>query len=142
MRLWSLHPRYLDRMGLLAVWREGLLAKNVLLEKTKGYKHHPQLLRFQTVNVPLDAINFYLQITYEEAEKRKYKFNQNKFLRTSNKIKINVTTGQINYEKQHLLKKLKVRDIPRYEILFNDDNPSVHPIFNLINGGIEDWEKV
>jgi hypothetical protein len=30
MRLWSLHPRYLDAKGLQAVWREGLLAKKVL----------------------------------------------------------------------------------------------------------------
>ncbi len=142
MRLWSLHPRYLDRMGLLAVWREGLLAKNVLLGKTKGYKHHPQLLRFQTVNVPLDAINFYLQIIYEEAENRTYKFSLNKLLITPNQIKINVTIGQINYEKQHLLKKLKVRDIPRHETLFNDENPSLHPIFNLVDGEIASWEKV
>ncbi len=47
MRLWSLHPKYLDRQGLLAVWREGLLAQKVLQGKTKGYKNHPQLKRFQ-----------------------------------------------------------------------------------------------
>ena len=31
MRLWSLSPRYLDVKGLVAVWREGLLADAVLL---------------------------------------------------------------------------------------------------------------
>ena len=30
MRLWSLHPCYLDPAGLVAVWREGLLARAVL----------------------------------------------------------------------------------------------------------------
>jgi len=30
MRLWSLHPRYLDAKGLVALWREGLLAQKVL----------------------------------------------------------------------------------------------------------------
>lgn len=32
MRLWSIHQSYLDRQGLLAVWREGLLAQGVLLK--------------------------------------------------------------------------------------------------------------
>lgn len=27
MRLWSLHPRYLDSKGLVALWCEALLAK-------------------------------------------------------------------------------------------------------------------
>lgn len=30
MRLWSLHPSYLDAVGLVALWREGLLARKVL----------------------------------------------------------------------------------------------------------------
>jgi hypothetical protein len=34
MRLWSLHPKHLDRQGLLAVWREGLLAQEVLRGET------------------------------------------------------------------------------------------------------------
>jgi len=43
MRIWSLHPKYLDSKGMVALWREALLAKQVLLNKTKGYKNHPQL---------------------------------------------------------------------------------------------------
>ena len=43
MRLWSIHPRYLDSMGLVALWREALLAQAVLRGETKGYKFHPQL---------------------------------------------------------------------------------------------------
>ena len=53
MRLWSIHPKYLDTKGLLAVWREALLAKKVLENKTKGYKNHPQLERFKQQNDPL-----------------------------------------------------------------------------------------
>ncbi|HEU5178767.1 MAG TPA: pyrimidine dimer DNA glycosylase/endonuclease V, partial [Burkholderiales bacterium] len=30
MRLWSLHPKYLDARGLVALWREALLAQAVL----------------------------------------------------------------------------------------------------------------
>ncbi|WP_396134581.1 pyrimidine dimer DNA glycosylase/endonuclease V [Cellulomonas sp. ATA003] len=47
MRIWSVHPRYLDRQGLTAGWREGLLAQKVLTGTTKGYRNHPQLRRFR-----------------------------------------------------------------------------------------------
>jgi hypothetical protein len=40
MRKWSIHPQYLDTKGLEALWREALLAKNVLEVKTKGYRNH------------------------------------------------------------------------------------------------------
>ncbi|WP_343214776.1 pyrimidine dimer DNA glycosylase/endonuclease V, partial [Dokdonella sp.] len=40
MRLWSLHPRYLDPQGLVALWREALLAKAVLRGETRGYTQH------------------------------------------------------------------------------------------------------
>jgi len=47
LRLWSIHPKYLDYKGLVAVWREGLLAKRVLMGETKEYRDHPQLLRLK-----------------------------------------------------------------------------------------------
>jgi hypothetical protein len=43
MRLWSVHPKYLDARGLVALWREGLLAQAVLRGRTSGYVRHPQL---------------------------------------------------------------------------------------------------
>ena len=58
--LWSLQPGLLDRMGLLALWREGLLAQKVLLGQTTGYRFHPQLKRFQGSKNPVGAINTYL----------------------------------------------------------------------------------
>ena len=39
MRLWSLRPKYLDSQGLVALWREGLLAQAVLRGKTRGYRN-------------------------------------------------------------------------------------------------------
>ena len=38
MRLWSIHPKYLGTKGLVALWREALLAQKVLQGNTKGYK--------------------------------------------------------------------------------------------------------
>lgn len=46
MRIWSVHPSLLDAKGLVACWRETLLAQKVLQGLTKGYKNHPQLDRF------------------------------------------------------------------------------------------------
>jgi hypothetical protein len=78
MRLWSLHPEYLDTKGLVALWREALLAKHVLEGKTKGYKNHPQLDRFKQSVSPVEMINQYLAEVYIEASKRNYNFNKEK----------------------------------------------------------------
>ncbi len=113
MRIWSIHPYYLDAKGLVALWRETLLAKHVLQGKTKGYRHHPQLIRFKQQDNPVMLIDGYLSAVYQESLKRGYRFNAEKFdaaLAKACDIKIPVTTGQIAYERQHLLQKLKQRD--------------------------------
>jgi hypothetical protein len=142
MRLWSIHPKYLDAKGLVALWRETLLAKHVLEGKTKGYKNHPQLYRFRESPKPLDAINGYLAIIHQEALSRQYHFDKQKidwsFLPTS----LPVTKGQLQYESVHLLSKIKSRDPKKYAelktLLFFDP----HPLFNLIEGDTEDWEII
>lgn len=142
MRIWSIHPKYLDTKSLVALWRETLLAKNVLQGKTKGYKNHPQLERFKALDTPVDAINAYLQAVWEEADNRGYKFNKSKFEKPIKDIKIEVTMGQIYFEKQHLLSKLKLRDTARYTQLKDKKKLETHPIFNLIEGEVEKWEKI
>ena len=141
MRIWSLHPKYLDAKGLVALWRETLLAKNVLEGKTKGYKNHPQLDRFKTAQEPINAINFYLKAVWLEAVARNYSFNKNKFVEINRIEQINVTTGQLNFEKNHLLKKLKIRDLIKYNSVIGLVNYEPHPLFNLTDGKIEPWEK-
>ena len=110
MRLWSIHPRYLDSKGLVALWREGLLAQNVLLGKTRGYKNHPQLNRFKNAGNPERAIAAYLHHVADEADKRKYKFNRDKIDGKRGSGNISVAKGQLDYEFKHLLNKLTVRD--------------------------------
>jgi len=141
MRIWSLHPGFLDKKGLVALWRETLLAKKVLEGKTKGYKKHPQLLRFKATIQPVDAINFYLKHVWQEAEKRNYNFDKSKFVEITDIQKINVTTEQLIFEKNHLLKKLKLRDEIKYNEIINLVNYETHPLFNVIYGEIEPWEK-
>ncbi|MDB5226697.1 MAG: hypothetical protein JWN78_890 [Bacteroidota bacterium] len=140
MRIWSIHPQYLDSKGLVALWRETLLAKHVLEGKTKGYKNHPQLKRFKDLSNPVNAIHQYLGKVYDEAILREYNFDENKFIALRQKIVLTVTEGQIEYEWRHLLGKLKIRDEKLYKQLKKINNCDVHPIFRVVKGPVEDWE--
>jgi hypothetical protein len=142
MRIWSLHPKHLDTKGLVALWREALLAKNVLEDKTKGYKNHPQLNRFKTAQNPINAINFYLKSVWIEAKNRNFNFDKSKFEPIEEIKQIDVSIGQINFEKKHLLNKLKIRDKQKYDEFNNELDVDIHPLFNCINGEIELWEKL
>lgn len=140
MRLWSLHPRYLDTKGLLAVWREGLLAQKVLQNQTRGYKNHPQLKRFLSSPDSEGAIAVYLRAIYEEAVDRGYRFNEDKITQVTFSGQIPCTRGQLLYEWNHLRQKLKQRDAHRYQEMESIREPEPHPLFYIINGDIEDWE--
>jgi hypothetical protein len=142
MRIWSIHPKYLDAKGLVALWRETLLAKNVLEEKTKGYKNHPQLIRFRNSDNPLQGINQYLAAVYLESQTRGYHFNKDKFNIYHNPVTLTVTSRQIEYETQHLLNKLKTRDMEKYQRLLIETYIEPHPIFKIIFGELEEWEII
>jgi len=141
MRLWSVHPQYLDSKGIVALWREALLAQHVLGQKTTGYRNHPQLMRFRNAKKPLDAINQYLSAVYAEAEKRNYHFDKSKIDWNFKETTIEVTDGQLKYETRHLLNKLSVRCPEKYNELIMLSQLSPHPMFRIIAGDIEDWEK-
>jgi len=142
MRIWSLHPKYLDAKGLVALWRETLLAKHVLQGKTKGYKNHPQLNRFKKLKYPVDAIDQYLFEVLKEAVSRGYNFDDSKISSSFLKTKMRVTSGQMEYEANHLLKKLKQRDPLRYKQFKLLKEFQTHPLFKIVKGDIEDWEIV
>lgn len=142
MRLWSIHPSYLDAKGLVALWREGLLAQSVLLGKTKGYKNHPQLLRFKNTTHPIGAIASYLRHVNNEARRRGYNFQRSKIVNKNIKGRITVTTGQVEYERTHLLNKLKKRDKLLYDQLKTLTTIELHPLFAQVKGKREEWEKV
>lgn len=142
MRLWSLHPTYLDAKGLVALWREGLLAKAVLAGQTKGYKNHPQLQRFKDHPYPQAAINSYLWDVYKEAEQRGYHFNVNKLDAHSDCAKIPVTEGQLRYEWEHLQCKLANRDEKQYQKNTSIVDIKSHPGFEVKPGPVESWERI
>jgi len=144
LRLWSIHPKYLDRIGLVAVWREGLLAKRVLEGRTRGYRNHPQLIRFKEYEKPVDLIDAYLFQIYLEARRRGYSFNYSKIRVIELQGVVAVTRGQLEYEFIHLLKKLEVRDRRKFEELKNLNPKDVepNPVFRVVEGGVERWEKL
>ncbi len=136
MRLWSLHPSLLDRQGLIACWREALLAQAVLFGATRGYRNHPQLTRFRAEPDPVGAIGAYLAPLADEAAHRGYHFDTTKIIRQAPTM-INVNDGQVALERDHLQAKLRNRspdlpDLPR--------TPLVHPVFRVVPGPVEPWE--
>lgn len=143
MRLWSVHPRYLDVSGLTACWREGLLARKVLRGETKGYRNHPQLLRFKSSSSPLKMIDLYLWYIYEEARKRGYHFDKSKIEpELPGGPYLSVTNGQVQYEFQHLLAKLRMRSPDLYARYMDEARIIPHPLFRVEEGEIADWEVV
>lgn len=170
MRLWTLHPQYLDQKGLTAAWREGLLAKKVLEGRTRGYTKHPQLERFRESPNPIDTINTYLFYLWTEACERGYafdrnKFDRNKFTRNETRItapreapdeergdtseepshqapKIEVTSSQVLYEYELLKYKLAIRDPVKLREIEGLKVLMVNPLFCVKDGNIERWEKV
>lgn len=143
MRLWTIHPAYLDAKGLVAAWREGLLAQKVLAGETKGYRNHPQLLRFSATREPRAAIAAYLRDLADEAEQRGYRFDRSKIRCPSRKVlpRIKVGAGQIAYEFALLKFKLRKRDFEKFTAIAREGEIRLGPLFELEAGGIADWER-
>lgn len=141
MRIWSIHPGYLDPQGLVALWREALLARAVLRGKTRGYRNHPQLHRFRNCPAPLSAITQYLRAVHAEARSRGYDFDKTKPGRARKRVVLSVTGGQVAYEWAHLMKKLRRRSPAYYRKWKNIRTPDLHPLFRTRPGGVESWER-
>ena len=142
MRLWTLHPALLDARGLVAVWREALLAQAVLRGRTRGYRHHPQLTRFRGQAAPLGAIAAYLREVHAESVRRGYRFDGTRIARArAGRVRITVTRGQLDHEWVHLCAKLARRDPDWLARLGRPTRPATHPLFRVVAGDVEPWEK-
>jgi hypothetical protein len=143
MRLWSIHPRHLDRQGLTACWREALLAQAVLAGRTRGYRNHPQLLRFRESADPIAAIGHYLHGIADEADARGYRYDRTRIDLPARPVApIEVTTGQVDLEWAWLREKLATRspDLLRQCDLLG--RPDVHPSFREVPGPVASWERL
>ena len=141
MRLWSVHPSLLDQKGLVALWREALLAQKVLQGQTKGYRFHPQLARFRQCRAPLTTISAYLWAIHDEATQRGYSFDASKITTKRQPKLLTVSQGQLDFELGRLKAKLRVRDPRRHRDLRRLREITPHPLFTVIAGGIESWER-
>lgn len=142
MRIWSLHPQYLDPQGLVALWRETLLAKAVLRGETRGYRHHPQLERFRAHGQPRMAINAYLRAIHDEASRRGYRFDNGKVGPVRAVEPIAVASGQLAYEWEHLRRKLAARNPAVLSQWEGVVEPLCHPLFRRTEGPVASWERL
>lgn len=141
MRLWSLHPKYLDPQGLVALWRESLLAKAVLRGETRGYTNHPQLDRFKAHPQPLLAISSYLAAIYTESRERGYKFDSSKIGPVRAVDAIAVNDEQLLLEWRHLQQKLVNRSPAVLAQWSGLISPVCHPLFRVQPGPVALWER-
>lgn len=148
MRIWSLHPSLLDRAALVAGWRETLLAQKVLRGLTKGYTNHPQLDRFRATPDPVVAVAAYLAGLADEADARGYRFDRSRIVELTQEqqsqageLRMSVTQGQVEYEWSHLRAKVDARAPEWAQRLSGVSAPTAHPLFDVVPGGIESWER-
>ncbi|KGO98777.1 pyrimidine dimer DNA glycosylase/endonuclease V [Novilysobacter defluvii] len=141
MRLWSLHPAHLDRQGLTALWREGLLARAVLSGRTRGYRNHPQLERFRAQPEPLSSLDAYLSAVVDEAAGRGYRYDRTKLAPVGTVPLIEVTEGQLVFEWQHLMAKLARRSPDWHAAQQERSVPRCHPCLTVVPGPVAGWER-
>jgi hypothetical protein len=142
LRLWTLHPGHLDARGLVALWREALLAQAVLLGRTRGYRDHPQLSRFRQVDDPIAAIAAYLRGIHDVATARGYCFDASRIIRTRRlSRRIPETRGQLQFEWSHLAAKLRRRSPGWHASHHRGHEPTPHPLFRIVPGKIRGWER-
>ena len=141
MRLWTLHPMYLDPAGLVALWREALLARAVLRGRTRGYRHHPQLARFQARPHPVRDLDRFLAAVFAEARRRGYAFDRRKLGPAAGGWRIPETAGQLAFEWAHLLAKLRRRRPDLHRSLVAVEHPRAHPLFTIVPGTVRPWER-
>lgn len=141
MRLWSLHPKYLDRQGLGALWREGLLAQAVIRGCTRGYRAHPQLDRFRHPHKARGLIAAYLHAVWREADRRGYHYDIGRILGRPAAGRLPVPRGQIRWEWKHLRSKLRARSPSTLKRWSAVVQPHLHPLFRAVPGGVAAWER-
>ena len=142
MRLWTIHPRYLDPQGLVALWREALLAQKVLRGMTTGYRSHSQLSRFLAQPDPPACISTYLEGVFQESVRRGYNFNLSKIHSPRAGTKITENEGQLLYEWRLLKRKLSARNSQFFAQAKKIERPEPHPLFKIVAGPIAGWERV
>ncbi len=86
------------------------------------------------------AVDTFLRGIYEESCIRGYTFSAGKFGEGHAYGTMTVTTGQLELEWAHLLAKLVHRDPERRSKALGL-RPRPHPLFRVVPGPVEPWER-
>jgi hypothetical protein len=123
----------------------------VLAGRTKGYRSHPQLRRFRETPEPLAAVGAYLAGVADEAQARGYRYDRGLINCAPAPgvwdRRIDVSTGQLEYEWAHLVAKLAARS-PDWLAALSTEAPTAtavctpHPLFHVVEGPVAEWEVV
>jgi hypothetical protein len=87
------------------------------------------------------TISAYLWAVHDEATNRGYSFDSSKITRKRQPRTLTVTQGQLDFELGHLKGKLRQRDPGRYRDLRRLREITAHPMFTVVDGEIEPWER-
>jgi hypothetical protein len=58
-----------------------------------------------------------------------------------NASRVAVTSGQLEHEWRHMLGKLRARSPERYRRWRGLESPEAHPMFEVVAGPVEPWER-
>ena len=89
----------------------------------------------------MTTISAYLWAVHDEASRRGYSFDSSKIARKRQPRTLTVTQGQLDFELGHLKAKLRLRDPKRYRELRRLREITAHPLFTVVAGEIEPWER-
>lgn len=141
MRLWSIHPRYLDPAGLCGLWREALLAQRVVEGRTLAYRRHPQVCRLLQEDDPPGAMHAYLQGVWEEGDSRGYCLDRARITPCTSSAPMAAPQGQLEYELVLLALKLRLRNPAFLDALPRVEEVEPHPSIRPVPGGAAWWER-
>ncbi len=122
-----------------------MLAQKILMGVKKGesarYLNHPQMERFKKHKNPLGALATYLFYVWKEDVWGAYGFDKDRIKGVLIEERMEVTSGQLEYEFKHLKKKLKIRDAEKYKELLTIKEIEANPFLVVKKGPVASWEK-
>lgn len=89
----------------------------------------------------MSCIAAFLRTVQAEGARRGHAFDAGKIARGGGVEPIDVARGQLDHKWAHLLDKLRRRDPERLGALSTVRRIQPHPVFRIVPGGVEDWEK-
>jgi len=134
MRLWSLHPSLLDRIGLVALWREALRAQKVLVGATQKAIAITRSSNDFESGKPVRTIANYLWSIADEAEERGYHFDS--------------MSRKLRWRVERLPSRSPGDSLPGSSSSSNRNcaagtqmRVKANPTFKVVEGPIEPWER-